>query len=99
MSFFNYFSLFLGAFECFLFPSITLGFPIVQFIFEEQKIFMNEKCSEDEIKNEVYCEEAKAVFGDLFVSSAFLFILRKNFLEPRYGCNHRRIIRLRCFPR
>ncbi|CBY17797.1 unnamed protein product, partial [Oikopleura dioica] len=42
------------------------GFPIVQFIFEEQKLFMNEKCSEEDIKNESYCEEAKAVFGHIF---------------------------------
>ena len=75
MSFFNYLSLFLGAFEVFLFPAITRGFPIVQFIFEEQKLFMNEKCSEEEIKNEIYCEEAKAVFGDLFVKTTFVSVL------------------------
>ena len=68
MTFFNYLSLFLGGIEVFLFPMITRGFPIVQFIFEEQKLFMNEKCSDEDIKNDVYCEEARAVFGDIFVN-------------------------------
>jgi len=68
MKFLNNLSLCLGGFEVFLFPMITRGFPIVQFIFEEQKLFMNEKCSEEDINNDVYCEEAKAVFGDIYVS-------------------------------
>jgi len=75
MTFFNYLSLFLGGIEVFLFPMITRGFPIVQFIFEEQKLFMNEKCSEKDIKNDVYCEEAKAVFGHIFVSSSIFHFL------------------------
>ena len=45
---------------------------MVQFIFEEEKLFMNEKCSKEDIINGVYCEEAKAVFGDIYVSKSFL---------------------------
>ena len=71
MSFFNYLSLVLGGIEVFLFPMITRGFPMIQFIFEEEKLFMNEKCSEEDIINGVYCEEAKAVFGDIYVSIQF----------------------------
>ena len=77
MTFFNYLSLFLGGIEVFLFPMITRGFPIVQFIFEEQKLFMNEKCSDEDIKNDVYCEEARAVFGDIFVNLAVFFCSQK----------------------
>ena len=41
----NSISLILGFVEMLLFANIFYGFPFIQKIFEEEKIYMNENCS------------------------------------------------------
>jgi len=62
----NSISLILGLIEMLLFANIFYGFPFIQKIFEEEKIYMNDSCSPDEIVNGTYCLEAKQKIGDIW---------------------------------
>ncbi|CAG5109904.1 Oidioi.mRNA.OKI2018_I69.chr2.g4373.t1.cds [Oikopleura dioica] len=62
----NAVSLFLGMIEMLLFANIFYGFPFIQKIFEEEKVYMNEVCSPDDIVNGTYCKEAKLEIGKIW---------------------------------
>ena len=76
----NAVSLFLGMIEMLLFANIFYGFPFIQKIFEEEKVYMNEVCSpgkkfifllendrnSDDIVNGTYCKEAKLEIGKIW---------------------------------
>jgi len=94
-SFGNVISLFLGFIEMLIFPNVLYGFPFANYVYETEKLFMNETCNKTQIENGILCEDARKSLARIWtfgIVVASLGPMIFGFLQPKIGMCSTRII-------